>query len=483
MSVTASEEGEREAGVPLPARVGATIRRHHMLTGGETVVVAASGGPDSTALVRALLVLRPTLHLTVHLAHLNHGLRPDAGEDAAFVREMSRVLGVEYHEGTVDARVHARAEGLSLEDAARRLRYEFLIRTARETGAAVVATGHTLDDQAETVLMRLLRGTGPEGLAGIPPVRAEGGVHVIRPLIETTRADIEAYLKSLGIRWREDATNQELTILRNRIRLVLVPILEGYNPDVRQSLARLADLLRDEADALEALSAPKIAEALSGGPAEVEVALEPFARLPVALQRRTLRAAVQRVRGNLHTIGFVHIEGARRLVLEGHPGAWLALPGGVRVRRLPASIEVTADERPERAPGEYRLPVPGRIVAVEFGLHLKAEELAGDQIAALGRTRPNEVILDRAQIGGELVLRGPRRGDRFTPAGMQGRTKTVADYLSDAKVPRHRRALVPVLTTSGGEIVWIVGMRSSEVARVTATTTRAVRVEAKPLRA
>ena len=479
------EPHREDTGPPLVDRVRDTLRRYRMLSGGETLVVATSGGPDSTALVHLLVALRDAMNLTIHLAHLNHGLRSEAAEDAAFVTQMSRALDLGHHEGMADPRALAAQEGLSLEDAGRRLRYEFLTRVARETGAAAIATGHTLDDQAETVLMRLLRGSGLEGLAGIPPVRVAGGVRIIRPLIDTTRADVEAYLRGRAAGWREDSTNSDCTILRNRIRLVLIPALEGYNRDVRQALARLAGLLRDEAEALEVLAAPRISEVLSGSGGLVTVARAPFACLPVALQRRAVRAAVHRVRGNLHAVRFVHIEAARRLVLEGHTGSWLALPGGVRVSRLSDGAEVTVDELAIREPTEYRLPVPGRVVAVEFGLHLTAEEVPGDRVPSVRseKARPNEVVLDGAYLGAELVVRGPRPGDRFAPAGMGGRTKTVADYLIDAKVPRHRRALVPVLTTLGGEVLWIVGRRAAEVAQVTGATKHAVRVVARPLRA
>jgi len=459
-----------------------------MLAGGETVVIAASGGPDSTALVHALAALGPDLALTIHLAHLNHRLRSDAAEDAAFVAALARALGLEHHQGSADPRTLADREGLSLEDASRRLRYEFLIRVAHEAGAAVVATGHTLDDQAETVLMRLLRGSGLVGLTGIPPVREDGTLRIIRPLIDTTREEVQAYLESIGAGWREDATNRDLAILRNRIRLVLLPILEGYNPDVRHALARVAALLRDEAEAIDTLATPHLAEVLSGGSPAVRVAAGPFARLPVALQRRAIRGAVERARGNLRAIRFVHIEEARRLALEGETGAWLSLPGGVRVTRLADGVEVSA-VTPAQAPGAYRLPVPGRVVALEFGVHLTAEAIPRDRLRAGSETsrpdtpRPDEVVLDAIEIGGELIVRGPQPGDRFAPAGMGGRTKLVAEYLSDEKVPRHRRPFTPVLATPEGAILWIVGMRAAETAQVTPATARAVRVVARRLRA
>jgi tRNA(Ile)-lysidine synthase len=459
-----------------------------MLDGGETVVIAASGGADSTALVHALADLRIDLRLRIHLAHLNHALRPDAGADAAFVSRMSAAFSFSYHESTINPRALAIEEGLSLEDAGRRLRYEFLTKLAEEIGAQVVATGHTLDDQAETVLMRLLRGSGLEGLGGIPPVRSEGGVRIIRPLIEATRVEIEAYLKARGVQWREDSTNRDPAILRNRIRHSLLPALEGYNPNVRQALARLAGLVRDDAEALGTLADAQIADTLSGGPGAVRIELVPFARLHVALQRRALRAAVQRVHGNLHSLRFVHLEQARQLALEGHAGSWLSLPGGIRVMRLDGHLEMIAGVRAVQGPGEYRLPVPGRIVAVEFGVQLAAEELAGrdgqiDSDEGSGGSGPMEILLDGGGLGESMILRGPRRGDRFAPAGMGGKTKTVADFLSDEKVARHRRAFTPVLTTDGGEIVWIVGLRPAEAARITPATTRVVRVRARPLRA
>ena len=468
----------------LLRRIRDTLLRYHMLAGGETVVVAVSGGPDSTALLHLLTALRGDFRLSLHVAHFNHLLRPEAGQDAAFVAEMSRKLGWPYHQGSGETRTYAEREHLSLEDAARRLRYEFLIGVAREAGAPVAATAHTQDDQAETVVMRLLRGSGLWGLTGIPPVRTHEGVRLIRPLIDVPHAEIEAYLRAAGIPWREDPTNQDLTILRNVIRSVFLPTLEGYNPDVRQSLARLADLLRDDAEALEQLAAPHLAGVLSDGPGAVRIAREPFSRLPVALQRRVVREAVRRAHGNLSGVEFVHVEGARHVILEGRPGATCELPGGLRVRRLSADAEVSGGESSGAVPGEYRLDVPGSVVAAEFGVQLVATDVALDAREVRLRAShptPQEIVLDRERTGGTVVLRGPRVGERFAPWGMRGRTKKVSDYLIERRVPRHRRRFVPIVATPQGEILWIVGMRASESARVTTQTTRVVRLEARRL--
>ena len=327
---------------PLAAQVRETIRRYRMLAGGERVVAAVSGGPDSTALLSVLVALRGELSLDIHVAHLNHRLRPDASDDAAAVAQLAGVCRCAYHEAAVDVRGAASRERRSIEDAARRARYAFLAGVAGKVSAQVIATGHTLDDQAETVLMRLLRGSGPRGLSGIPPARPHDGLRLIRPLIDISRAEITDYLARHRLEAREDSTNRDVAMLRNRVRLVLLPILEGYNPDVRRALARLAEVLRDESDALDTLSWAEVDAVLHGTNASVRIPPEAFAGLPVALQRRVLREAIRRVRGNDAQIAFVHIEEARLGVLSGRPGGVYEAPGGVRIARQPEAIEVTA---------------------------------------------------------------------------------------------------------------------------------------------
>jgi tRNA(Ile)-lysidine synthase len=479
----------------LIQRVRDTIHLHQMLAPGDTVVVGASGGRDSTALFHILTQMREDLRLTIHAAYFDHGLRPDAAEDAALVAALSRTLGYPFHNGAGDARAYAQRMRLSVEDACRRLRYEYLLSVAHTVGAQALATGHTRDDQAETVLMRVIRGGGPTGLAGIPPVRVQGEVRVIRPLIGVSRAETAEYLTHRGISWRDDPTNTDLSILRNHIRWVTLPFLEGYNPDVRPTLARLADLLRDEGEALDALAGPLIAETLAGGPGVVRIALERFARLPVAVQRRALREAVRRARGTIASVAFVHIEGARRLALDGRTGAVLELPGGVRVVRQAEALEVAAGAATppgEATAGEYRLPVPGSVVAAEYGVQVVASEVSADAPdirERAGHPSPGEIVVDRQRAGSGLILRGPRPGDRFAPFGMGGRRKKISDFLRDAGVPAYRRRWVPVLTTENGEVLWIVGMRAAEPVERTAAApaavsgTQAVKVEARKLRA
>ncbi len=202
--------------------------------------------------------------------------------------------------------------------------------------------------------MRLLRGAGPWGLAGIPPVRTHAGVRLIRPLLDVPRAAVEASLRAAGVGWREDETNRDLAMLRNRIRAVLIPALEGYNPHVRRTLARLAEVMRDETLALDTLAARRVNAVLSGRGATVRIALDAFGRLPAALQRRALREAVRRSRGNIEGVGFVHLEGARRIALEGHAGAIAELPGGLRAVRVGRTLEMRSTAGSQRRPAVGR---------------------------------------------------------------------------------------------------------------------------------
>lgn len=471
----------------LLLRVRATLQRFRMLSRGETMVVGASGGPDSTALVHVLASLAGELGIRVHVAYFDHGLRQDASEDASLVAELSSTLGLPYHVGHGDTRAHANAERCSLEDAARRLRYTFLVGVARAQGAEAVATGHTLDDQAETVLMRLLRGSGLRGLAGIPPVRRHDGVRLIRPLLETPRMEVMAYLERHGLRWREDPTNRDLTFLRNRVRTVLLPVLEGYNPHVRQALARLATLLREDADALDELAAARIGEVLRREGDAIRIAREDLERFPVAVQRRALREAIRWLRGNDRGVGFVHLEGARRLAVEGLPGQRAELPGGLWVVRTADAVEVTvrADVSPVEAP-RYRLEVPGSVAAPEFGVYLVAREVSWEEPGVqdlAARPSPHAIVVDPVRLGTVVTVRSPQPGDRFRPVGMGGHAKLVADFLREAGVPRHRRRWVPLLVTDQGEVVWVVGFRAAEVARPPRGQTALVKIEAQAMRA
>jgi tRNA(Ile)-lysidine synthase len=301
----------------LLQQVRRTILRHALCPPGTRVLVGVSGGSDSVALVRALLTLAPTLDFTVAgLAHFNHRLRGTAARDEAFCRDLARTLDVPFVVDAADVAAHAVAQGLSIEDAARRLRYDFLERTAHEVAAARVAVGHTLDDQAETVLLKLMRGAGPTGLGGVYPRRDM----VIRPLIDASRDELRGWLASLGQPWMEDETNADLSNPRNRVRHRVLPELDAaYGGSTRNALARSAELAREDGQFLDELAAGRYRDVVTVGQDCLQVDAVALAAQPPALQRRVLLHAM-RARAGGREIGLDHVELALT-VLRGYSRA------------------------------------------------------------------------------------------------------------------------------------------------------------------
>ena len=312
----------------LHQHVRRTIRRHGLLPAGARVLVGLSGGSDSVALTRLLLDLAERGEFRVTgLAHLNHGLRPSAGRDEAFCREFAARAGVPIAVEQADVRAHAAQQGVSLEDAARRLRYAFLGRTAAAVGADRVAVGHTQDDQAETVLLRLMRGAGLTGLGGIPPRRDA----IVRPLLEVTRADLRAYLAGCGERWVEDESNEDLDIPRNRVRhRVLAELDRAAGGPTRPAIARAAALVREDALWLDELSQDRFRGLAVEAGGRLELDVHELSQTPPPLRRRVLLEAMRRTAGG-REIGLEHVEAVLAL-LDGAQGG-VDLPGSRAERR------------------------------------------------------------------------------------------------------------------------------------------------------
>ncbi len=455
-------------GTEFVEKVLQTVRRHAMLAGGETVLVGVSGGADSVALLHALLALRSRLSLTLHVLHVHHGLRPETDEEAAFAESLGRRLNVPV---TVERVQVPSAPGESLEARARKARYAAFRKWAGALGASKIALGHTADDQAETVLMRLLEGAGPRGLAGIPPVR---GLFV-RPLIETRRPEIEAELVRAGVSWVEDPSNRDLKFLRNRIRHDLLPFLAGaYNPQITEALCRAAALARELVQDVEALARQeldRLAETEEGGGLVLSRAalgaLQPAIGEEVLRQalislgeRRPLRAwALRTLRMSLDVTS---------LTPSKLGSVWLEVSGD-RVRFSRAN---------EEALSETSLPVPGAIALPQAGLRLEVREFESPH-PYRPPVDPWIVAFDRGALPPVLTVRSRRPGDRFHPFGAPG-AKRLKAFLIDAKIPRWRRDRLPLLLAND-EIAWVVGVRRGAVAPVTATTRRIVEVRAFPL--
>jgi tRNA(Ile)-lysidine synthase len=438
----------------LEVREKATLKLDEAhLRPGMRLAVGVSGGADSVALLTALHSRAAELGLILHVAHLHHGLRgAEADADLGFVRELAERLCLPFHCKRVDiAAAAARLPGKpaeTIEEAARRLRYQWFRDLMASDAVDVVATAHTLDDQAETVIAKVLRGAWTEGIAGIHPVVEFAKGRVIRPLLGTRRAEVEAYLGALGQQWREDSSNRHLTFTRNRIRHELLPLLEDWNPKLKEHLAQMAELARDEENwwrAEVARAAPEVM--LTGRPvrgggraAAEDVALDvsKLAGLAVSLQRRIVRHAIERLGTGAD---FAGTEKLRELALTGRAGQRCELAGGLRAERshreLRLSIQpVAADEA--AAPETVEIPVPGE--AEGFGMRVKIESPRPQPSAS------NPLL---------AVLRNWKAGDRVHLRHSSGPRK-VKEVLERMKVSGSERARWPVLELDG-RIVWMRG--------------------------
>ena len=452
--------------------------------GAASLVVAVSGGPDSMALLHALLHLRGRLGLSLRGAHLDHGLRGDAGAaDAAFAANAFDSAGMPCDVEKADVAAHRAAHRLSLEQAAREVRYAFLARVYREHGADAVALGHTSDDQAETILMHVVRGSGLTGLRGMAAYsarRVEGAeVRFVRPLLAVTRADTEAYCRALGLRPRMDESNRSPDFTRNRVRAELLPLLEELNPSVRDALLRLSTAAARELSYLDGEVDRLWQDAAEVGQDRVALDRRTIGRLPTALRAHALRRAVAAVKGDLDGVHLRHADDMMRL-LKGPAGRAIDLPGGLRFHvGYDEAIVARADadlcplprfegEHALTAMGETR--VGGWRIAVRLVDRPDDDALRRSVDGGAGGTAggpPADPIarMSRRAVEGGLVLRTRRPGDRFRPLGAPGHKK-LQDFMVDAKIPASWRDRVPLVVTPRG-IAWVVGWRIAEWSRVT----------------
>jgi tRNA(Ile)-lysidine synthase len=456
-------------------KVQQTIDRHRMLAMGEMVVLAVSGGVDSMVLLSLLLRLRAQYRTSLHVAHLDHGLRGTESADAAvFVQRQCEAYQVPATITTADGGTLRNRPGGSVEAAARDLRYRFLERVADERGATRIALGHHRDDQAETMLMNLLRGSGVRGLGGIPPVRGR----IIRPLIECSREEIEGFARSEGIPYVEDSSNQVLSYSRNRIRLELLPVLaKRYNPRVAEALASAATILEAEDALLTAMTEEHLpALVLSRSSRELVLSVPGTVALPTALRRRIIRRSAQLLRGDRPGLSFQQTVALERLLFSESATGAVHAGGGIRATKAGDRMILSLGENEAReSVRSFSLAVPGQTAVPEFSLNLQTDILEHwtiDQLAV----DPWTALLDGDRAGRELLVRGWEPGDRFIPLGMSGHKK-LQDFFVDVKVPRHERWTVP-LVVAGRDIAWIVGFRVDERFKVTDSTRRILRIRA-----
>jgi tRNA(Ile)-lysidine synthase len=466
----------------LSQRVVRTIRRHALLARGGRALVALSGGPDSVALTHQLLELQAAGELTVAgLAHFNHQLRgPAADEDEAFCRAMAPALGLPIEVGSADVRAAARDARHSVEDVARELRYAFFEQAADRLAADAIAVGHSLDDQAETFLLRLVRGSGARGLAGILPRAGR----VIRPLIDISRADLRQYAADRALAFRTDLSNADLSIPRNRVRHELLPYLEReFSPGISRVLAREAAMARDDENRLqqEAIDfARSIVLRTTGG--KIEVDASALRSLHSALAARVARHALSMLAPG-RFFGFDHVHRLLQFA-DAAEGEAVDLPGQRAVRS--GRVIVLGPPAPRRRDSglenSFRFPlsIPGEVTLDNQGWAVSAERVDSLGPAGPGPARAAEVVVAADPLTLPLAVRSRRRGDRFRPLGLRHRKK-LQDFLVDRKIPREIRDSLPLVVDGQDRIVWVVGESVAEDFRVTEPSRGVIFLKARRL--
>lgn len=478
-------------------KVAEFCQKHKLLDQEDKIVVGVSGGPDSLCLLHHLVHFRSDLGLDLTVAHLNHQLRgADAQADETFVRDMAARWQVPIRVEAHDVAALAAKRKQSLEEAARQIRYAFLWRTAGAVGAGKIAVGHNADDQVETVLMHFLRGAGLAGLRGMLPLTDITGLRLhpddlvntvspapklIRPLLDISRAEIETYCQANDLAPRQDYSNQDVTFFRNRLRHELIPLLETYNPNIRQVLRRTANVVAADYDMLQAdLEQVWRRVIRAESPEKIEFDLAGWLALPLALRRSTLRRAVQSLRRSLRDISFEHVEQARTIVEQGQTGAQATLPQGLRLTVGYHRLIIAPENRvavPDESEGPYlakgqviSLNLPGVTAIPQTNWRLTSELIASDslppQLDQVGRW---ETYLDAEAVGNKVVLRTRQAGDRFYPLGLGEHSQKINEFMINEKIPAGLRDHIPLLV-GDKRILWVGGYRPDERARVRPTT-------------
>jgi tRNA(Ile)-lysidine synthase len=454
-----------------------TIQKTGLIQHGDCVLVGLSGGPDSVCLLHALAQLRKRISFTLFSAHLNHNLRGmDANRDAGFAMSFSKELDVHCLVKSEDVAVVAREQKLSIEAAGRLCRYRFLNEVADKIGAGKIAVGHHLNDQAETMLMHLIRGTGLTGLTGMRPRRGR----LIRPLLSVSREEVLAYCDANKLPYCSDDTNNQPDVLRNKIRLELVPVIQSYNPQIIRSLGRTASLLQNDEAALDQLSEQAFDKHMIKEEDEMTFSASALRDLPDAILSRVLRKAVGRLQTTDKTLQYEQLNNLIAAVRQCVQEKWFHLPGEIQVRVTESQVIVMRKE-PSPANKKTMMPVwlkqngvtwlPGQLGTI-LCRRIRAAHPVNFE------ADPMNQVISADNLTKDLVVRHRKQGDNWRPLGLGG-TKSLKRTLIDLKVPRAERDKV-LLICHGDDIIWVVGVQISEAVRVTQKTKQVLVVEFRP---
>ncbi|MBW1898049.1 MAG: tRNA lysidine(34) synthetase TilS [Deltaproteobacteria bacterium] len=477
----------------LIERVVRTIKDYSMLYSKDSVLACVSGGSDSVALLHILSILSPRFNIKIGIAHLDHSLRvKESEQDAKFVESLALKLGLPFHIKKMHVQKFAEKEKLSVEDAGRKARYNFFLNISEKKGYSRIATAHHAGDNAELILMNMLRGSGKSGLSGIPPVRRKGEKNIIRPLIHLSKNEIHAFLSENGLYYVQDSTNLDTKYLRNRIRHNLIPKMKSsYNSKIVDALNRMGTIIQDEENWIEEI----VDREMNGmvfreNDRSIRFSASHFIEKPLPLRRRIVRSLIRQVKGDLKKITYGHIDSTLHLIESSRSEGQVHLPDEILIEVLAGQVLISKTKRIARPPKTKTNSQP----AFVFSYNVSKPDLSSETVLIreiskqirfsctvitgpvdFNKIESNVAWIDMDKIEFPLTIRNILPGDRFSPLGMEG-TQKIKKFFINSKIEKSDRAACPILL-SNDRIVWVGGFQIDNSVKVTSSTKKILKVE------
>jgi tRNA(Ile)-lysidine synthase len=462
-------------------KIKRSIKDNMLLNEKDKVLLCVSGGADSVAMLSAFCELSREADISLYVAHLNHRLRrKDSDKDQEYVRNLSARYGLGFITESKDVKKISKKDKLSLEEAARNTRYDFFTRSAERIGANVIATAHTKDDQAETVIMHFLRGCGLQGLKGISPKSRIGKFLLIRPMLDVSRKEVESYLRTKKLRPRVDKSNLKLLFFRNRLRHKLIPLIEKrYSPRIKELLANLADILQKDYQYITEKQKLDFKRTLNSKRKNlVSFSLSRFTKLHISAQRMLSRLAIEHLKGNLNKVDYRHWKELEEMLQRRPVFSTVYLPGAIEVTKTKTTVRFCREKRArvKKAQDIKMLKLPGEVIFKKNTIISKIEKTK--KLPQKNGYNKSKEYFDIKRSELPLFVRTRMPGDKMIPLGMKTHKK-ISDILIDEKISKTRRDNVPIVLSSSGRIIWLCGIRMAEDAKISGSSKSIFSLEIK----